>query len=831
MLFAAHLEEGDLAQHLESTPLETIEERRLLDASNTSSLSAVLKTLLSGDQPAQMRTLLALHKRLHHRKGPELRAILSKSGIPARCLSLVEDAIGACVECRRWQVPHSNPSTKVSLSSSFNQLLYGDLMFIAEPPMILLVLLDDCVRFCIVKHVEYKDFNTLTECLRNSWYCMFGPPQRFRCDSESAFASDSFGVYCESINTQRELIIAKDSHSLLSPLDRKIKIIRLAAPRIISALADDGIQISPEDVASEIQYCINSQITYGGITPYCCLFGREPIELWSDESDSLSTDDSRLPWYEMAHMRHRSIAAFHSALLRFRMERSLKARPRTDLAQAYTIGQLVDVYIKTPKKDQEGWRGPGVILGFIGEGRATVRWQSSVKDLPFNLIRPHLTVMNSSALPQLAKAAVETIALPPLEDAADVPAASAILFYELEKLVSARNRFEVYFGTDSADQMRSPELDSLVSLASSLQTGSQQIHAIDTARRHQHVFSLDAQRDQKVIFTLASRFAAVNRVANFSGVLLQSGRRVVTPLPGVAKYHALVWINPNYITIIEMSGHSRLDWIEQGVCEMSELHLLRAIVFLESRKEALPLTQLLERSEPVQEVKEAGRIRGEDWLEDDLRPPPLADSSDDEDDPGPSISEVDSDADNDHEDFLALVRTNRLKERVPPVLRDSAFPVDRKTRPLTPEELKTHATAVEQACLEELQSWLNNQTCVPCLTSDYGAKTGLRPLPARWVIEFKEKIGQIVIKARLCLKGYAESNQAKLSTASPTASRVAHRLIYIWSVQNCWPLESLDVSTAFLQGWTFEELRAAGFERQPVAFRPPSGVWEHLTKL
>ena len=834
VIFAAELAPGDLASHLESTPIETIEERRELDAANINSLPVVLRNLTSGDQALQMRTLLALHKRLHHRKASELRTILSRSGLPGRLLALVEDAVNTCTECRKWQVPHVSPSTKVSLASSFNQLIYGDLMFVAEPPMILLILLDDCIRFCIVKHVEYKSFDTLTECLRQGWFALFGPPKRFRCDSESAFAADSFGIYCESIGTQRELVIAGDSHSLLSPLDRKVKILRLAAPRVISTLASDGISISPEDLAAELQYCVNSQLSYGGITPYSCLFGKEPQEFWNDETEELSASDSRLPFWEMAHVRHRSISAFHGALLRYRMERSLKARPRTDHAQSYSVGQLVDVYIKTPKKDQEGWRGPGVILGFIGEGRATIRWQSNVKDLPFNLIRPHINVMNTSALPKLADKASETAAAIPdakPDEAAD--SAALVLYAELHELCLARDRYEAYFGTDSADQMRSPVLDSLISLASSLQTGSQQLHAIDSARHHKPVFSIDATRDQKVIFTLASRFASVNRIANFSGVILQAGRRVVTPIPGISKYHALAWVNPDFITIVQTTGPNRLDWIEQGVCDISELHLLRSIVFLESRKEVPPLTQLLEKAEPVHEIQEPGRVRGEDWTDNDLTPPPPVASDDEsEGDPGPSISEVANDfAHEDNETLLAVLKNTRMKERAFPALHDDAFPVDRKTRPLTPLELKSHADDVEKACLAELESWLKNRTCEPCLASAYGAKTGLRPLPARWVIEFKEKIGQLIVKCRLCLKGFAESNQARLSTASPTASRLAHRLIYIFSVQNCWPLESLDVSTAFLQGWSFDELRAAGFERQPVAFKPPPGVWELLVKL
>ena len=46
-----------------------------------------------------------------------------------------------------------------------------------------------------------------------------------------------------------------------------------------------------------------------------------------------------------------------------------------------------------------------------------------------------------------------------------------------------------------------------------------------------------------------------------------------------------------------------------------------------------------------------------------------------------------------------------------------------------------------------------------------------------------------------------------------------------------WQLWSLDISTAFLQGWTFEEMNEAGFKRQPVAFRPPEGFWDVMKEL
>ena len=51
------------------------------------------------------------------------------------------------------------------------------------------------------------------------------------------------------------------------------------------------------------------------------------------------------------------------------------------------------------------------------------------------------------------------------------------------------------------------------------------------------------------------------------------------------------------------------------------------------------------------------------------------------------------------------------------------------------------------------------------------------------------------------------------------------------SVCHGWGLWSLDISTAFLQGFTFDQLRSAGYSRQPVAFKAPSGTLDILGKL
>ena len=68
-------------------------------------------------------------------------------------------------------------------------------------------------------------------------------------------------------------------------------------------------------------------------------------------------------------------------------------------------------------------------------------------------------------------------------------------------------------------------------------------------------------------------------------------------------------------------------------------------------------------------------------------------------------------------------------------------------------------------------------------------------------------------------------------TYSPTATRTGHRMVVVEASLKGWEIWSLDVSTAFLKGWTFEEMNKSGFKRQPCALRLPTDVWELLAEL
>ena len=159
------------------------------------------------------------------------------------------------------------------------------------------------------------------------------------------------------------------------------------------------------------------------------------------------------------------------------------------------------------------------------------------------------------------------------------------------------------------------------------------------------------------------------------------------------------------------------------------------------------------------------------------------------------------------------------------------FAVEKELRALSPEEMRKFAKEVKTAREKELASWVKHKTGRPMLVSDYSAKTGLRPLPSRSVTEWKMKEGVKVIKDRLVLKGFAERNTHTLNTSSPTASRLGHRIILLLAAILKAPIWSLDISTAFLQGWTFSDMANAGYDRQPVAMFLSAEIWSILASL
>ena len=111
-------------------------------------------------------------------------------------------------------------------------------------------------------------------------------------------------------------------------------------------------------------------------------------------------------------------------------------------------------------------------------------------------------------------------------------------------------------------------------------------------------------------------------------------------------------------------------------------------------------------------------------------------------------------------------------------------------------------------------------------------------MDAIWVRKWKRMPdGKLEIKSRLCLRGYLDPQKDMLSSRATTATRLSQRLLISMSVLLDFDIGSLDVSTAFLKGFSWkkleETLRKKGLEAvsRVVLFEPPANVWRIMNEI
>jgi len=400
-LFGWPQQGGDLQDHLRSTPMEELSEAQdALEEWNDRSLPATLKILATGSREEKIDLLLKLHRRLYHRPPAELRTLLHRAGVPWSILPLVQVACSLCTTCRAWQLGGTRPASKVRLAARFNEMIMADLVYFGEPKAMFLFIVDEAIRFTTITFIEYKNFASIESAFRRGWTALFGPPQRLRSDRESVLSSDAFGCWCESQSINRELYnIGKDGHGGLSVLDRRVQMFKETAKRLSSSLAEETIRLDPADLAAECQYCLNSQLSHRGVSPYVCLFGIEPSPIFKDDASEISSMvlSEGLPFYQHQQVRMRAVASFQGSLLQHRLARATVARPRSSQDEALKPNMLVDFY-RIGNKELSGWRGPATLLTLLGNGLCSVRWQSTTLDVPTHHVRQHLTLLQYDGL-------------------------------------------------------------------------------------------------------------------------------------------------------------------------------------------------------------------------------------------------------------------------------------------------------------------------------------------------------------------------------------------------------------------------------------------------
>ena len=91
---------------------------------------------------------------------------------------------------------------------------------------------------------------------------------------------------------------------------------------------------------------------------------------------------------------------------------------------------------------------------------------------------------------------------------------------------------------------------------------------------------------------------------------------------------------------------------------------------------------------------------------------------------------------------------------------------------------------------------------------------------------------QRTIRARLAVRGFKDSECGDIDRYAGTSTRCSQKLIVSEAVRNGWPICSADISKAFLQGVTYEQLVAmTGEPMREVNFYLPANNIPLLRQL
>ena len=123
---------------------------------------------------------------------------------------------------------------------------------------------------------------------------------------------------------------------------------------------------------------------------------------------------------------------------------------------------------------------------------------------------------------------------------------------------------------------------------------------------------------------------------------------------------------------------------------------------------------------------------------------------------------------------------------------------------------------IQEAMKDELSKW--EAFGAYEIIEDDGQET----IDGRWVVNKKEEHDglKVAFKARYCLRGFKEHEKPR--SDSPTVDRISTKIFYAIAANEGWDIESIDVTSAFLQG---EVLDRDIFVRPPKEANMPGKLW------
>ena len=861
-------------------------EARLPDWSRFN-IQVSLKNLRSYVPEVVQKELRKLHLRWWHASEPKMRNILTSAGLDEIRLAMIKPIVDTCRECRAWQKRGNEIMPSYQISTKFNQHGETDLMFYKKN--IGFHIIDRAIRLSDGCQIESKHGHDIINAYVTTWYQRNGPFEVLYTDGESGLVKDDSVKELKRLGTELR-VRAPGQHARTA--ESRQSMLRHVMHLIEEDLKRHNDTIPFGRLYAEALFVVNAFTFYNGVSPYNAHTGRQPAFLPDFENPDFPEGGTPSSGDREQRIRETAIEAITQSTAVAKVNRSLKGKTSIDGARMYKPGDLVDFHRDTITKDESGgWNGPypvvrnepdrGQVVVAHGNREIRVRYPDARLTLYVETLIMKEIGDEHGALDTILHY-IETL------PAGKTPETFGNTITKgsstLQLSVASKRYPKVYLALQYVirnffriNDVLAVRLGKSVHKVSpcSQATRSVLVYYVSEADPYFHFYeskdtALDIQfitqsPKARIIQCLCGPGSNItNDSPEITHELMQSSRQPSDPgstqemrgnaNPDNPPTPQTIDVGGELPTIAEDSEEDDDLTLQVFYAELtSDTPLESGPIYEEPDPFRRPITMMPEDSilfmvndDPDQELR--GNVNpGPESLGDEhlepceisllLADPDSEDNHIDTDDIGqyvelcftPEMSATILD-----EEQLGNMRPQDIATmRVYISENTKRSVVVKEDDLLSKQDMNTHVKGVADATVAEIKKWLDNSCFETCdfakaqniMTSRYVAKW-------KWVKQADSSWSR-VIRMRLCLRGFMDTEAFSLDTFSGTAKRTSQRIIASEAAcHDDWIIASLDVNNAFLKGFTYKELaEATGEKERTVCFRLPPGSAEYLRKF
>ena len=855
-------------------------------------IQRVLRVLRMGTEAQCRLTLRKLHQRWWHASTAAMTRLLERAGVPRQALNLIPSIVQTCGPCRKWAKPSPDSVASIDIADEFNKAVEADLGFFYKS--IVFHMIDRCTRWYHSLEIDNKEDDSLINGV-DSWCSIHGPMQDLYMDGETAMAKSHKmheflhrrGInYRPRAPGQQVSYIDRRTALVRDVIHRIVEQLRVDGIEVPFRYI-----LSEATFCTNAMLSVNGYTPYNAVygrVPHL-LPGLDQFE--AENERSLPNPGTIRHTHRLREI---AVQCMIEETARKRAERALSSRTRpAGQREDYKPGDLVDFFRKGGAKDATGWTGPAKVVDptHIDRGTVTIRHLHLPMECRLQDLRHHQMFMVFLAASYSAMSSSRTVwgyirnAIEQMRSGMCVLLGSVLTklrsggydwrlsqkthssshYRELyqaiehfarnglsqEDVVAARcgqgcASIPALSGYDSALTVWwQPGNDTVHRITQDLRDGNTnmiptvQFQKLDT-RSWQTIRFLQVLSTSAEVHTTDPPLVDDRNPDNLDGQPREhTPQGILTPITeepsdfdpeeslfhhdepilqeaaDLASYCCLEYSNdlecsvssaPDYDTINDsLIVNDSLTYLTDGEDYSNNYHLIAANV-----RAGLPSDYNLD--EEIDRVDLYFEGDAHKLAYQDGRPDPVT--------PG------------DNEVLLVQDYFKKTNKKVV---------VERDDANLTKDEETKHWPEVAAAIQKELETWVKYK----CVSRKKRADAK-NIIDVRWVLKWKweteardastseqgESAKRRVIRARLCLRGFKDLQAQELASYAGTSQRYSQRVLVSEAVLRRWDIATTDISKAFLQGVTYEELAAAtGEPLREVNFYLPGYCIPYLRKI